>query len=265
MNCKNCKTNLSNDINFCPQCGARVIRNRLTPTVLIQQLNEEVISLDNKFLITLVDLFKKPEFVIDGYILGLRKRYLNVITYYAISLSLLGLQMFLLKEFAPEFLDSESMNFVPETANSESNDFMIKSQTINGYLLEYQNVLFTILMPFLAIGSWIVYLDKGKYNYTEHLVLNIYINAQWIFIGFLLYITMAIFNISDFFVASLIATPISIIYSSYVFKRVFNTTYFNALLRYLAAFMIYMITFSILMVIIVILILIYLFATGKLN
>jgi hypothetical protein len=73
-----------------------VIRNRLTPKVLAEQVNEEFLSIDNKFLITLIDLLKKPEAVIDGYIHGLRKKYIGVIPFYAISLTILGFQTFLL-------------------------------------------------------------------------------------------------------------------------------------------------------------------------
>ena len=134
MNCKNCNTEITEKINYCPQCGARIIKNRLTPTILVNQLNEEVLSLDNKFLATFIDLFKRPERVIDGFIFGLRKRYLNVITYYAISLSLLGLQIFILKSFFPEFLDSQSMPMEGDLIASGSDSIMKRTEVINNYI-----------------------------------------------------------------------------------------------------------------------------------
>ena len=162
-------------------------------------------------------------------------------------------------------MDSQSIPMEGDLIASGSDSIMKRTEVINNYIFEYQNVVFTVLMPLLAIGSWIVYLDKQKYNYTEHLVMNIYINAQWIFIGFVFTIGLALFNISDFLMASLLATPISIAYGSYVFKRIFETSFLNALLRYMAAFFIYMVAFGVITIGVIIIALLYLAATGKLN
>lgn len=73
MNCKSCNNTLRDTQNYCDDCGAKVIRNRLTPKVLATQVNKEFISFDNKFLKTFIDLFTKPEVVINGYINGTQK------------------------------------------------------------------------------------------------------------------------------------------------------------------------------------------------
>ena len=80
MNCKNCHTELSEHDDYCRNCGARIIRNRLTFRNLFEHLSETFFNYDNKLLRTLIDLIKKPEDVIVGYINGVRKKYVNPIS-----------------------------------------------------------------------------------------------------------------------------------------------------------------------------------------
>lgn len=85
MNCKNCNLLLSDKASFCSNCGAKVIRNRLTFKNLIEYFSEQFLNYDNKFLQTFIHLFTKPEVVIESYINGTRKKYVNVISFFAIS------------------------------------------------------------------------------------------------------------------------------------------------------------------------------------
>ncbi len=175
MQCKNCKNALSESHKYCEVCGAKVIKNRLTPKVLAEQINKEFISIDNRFLKTFVDLFKKPEIVILTYINGTRKRYLDVLQYFAISLTLVGVQVFFMTTFYPEVLDFD-MNFLMSDemkSNPKSNPFAtLKLEQINNF----QGLLYIATVPFSAFASWITYaiLGKKEYNFTEHLVLNLY-------------------------------------------------------------------------------------------
>lgn len=264
MNCKNCNKYLRETQKFCDECGAKVIQNRLTPKVLAAQVNEQFFSIDNKFLKTLVGLITFPEDVIDGFINGLRKKYINVISFYAIALTVLGFQMFILKQFFPEFLESQSSIFEDSFKAGSLGRENPFSNFLNLFN-DYQGVFFSILMPFIAIGTWIIYLDKRKHNYTEHLVINLYITAQTIFFNFVIIMILAIFDIQNYLVASFITTPPLILYGAYILKRLYRSSYINALLRYIAAYIIYTIAFAIIMFIVVIIIVIYLYSTGKIN
>ncbi len=264
MNCKNCNKVLSDTQKYCDECGAKVIRNRLTPKVLAIQVNQEFLSLDNKFLRTLICLFTTPEDVIGGFIDGTRKKYINAITYYAISLTLLGFQMFLLKQFFPEFLEPQFEAF-KETFKVSGTGNENPFANYGDFFSNSQGIFFSVLMPFTAIGTWLTYLDKRKYNYTEHLVINLYITAQTIFVNFVVVIIMAVFNVFDYLIASIIITPPIILYGAYVFKRLYNLSYINSLVRYIGAYIMYTIVFSIIIAIISVIAIIYLFATGKIN
>ena len=90
MNCKNCKTELSIDSSYCNTCGGRVVRNRLTFRNLFEHITETFFNFDNKLLRTFIDLFTKPERVIAGYISGVRRQYVNPISYLALVLTIGG-------------------------------------------------------------------------------------------------------------------------------------------------------------------------------
>ena len=74
MFCKNCERQLRTDFRFCPDCGAKIIRNRITLKNLWGDVVERVFNIDNTFLKTFGHLFSKPEVVIEGYIEGTRLR-----------------------------------------------------------------------------------------------------------------------------------------------------------------------------------------------
>ncbi|MHA7843933.1 MAG: DUF3667 domain-containing protein [Winogradskyella sp.] len=264
MNCKNCNKPLLDSQKYCDECGAKVIKNRLTPKVLAAQVNEQFLSIDNKFLQTFITLLTKPHDVIDGYIKGTRKKYVGVITYYAISLTILGFQMFVLKNFFPDFLESQSTIFNESfkmSGNGNKNPFENFPDIFNNY----QGIIFSVFMPFIAVGTWLVYIDKRKYNYTEHLVINLYLTAQTIYFSFFIFLLMAVFSIKDYMFATIIITLPLLLYGAYVFKKLYNSKFINAFIKYCTAYIIYMIVFSIIMFIITVVIVIYLISTGKFN
>ncbi len=99
MNCKNCKTALQADDHFCHSCGAKIMRNRLTFKNLWEDLNERVLNLDNNLFRTIKDMFIRPELVIEGYISGVRKKYMDPISYLGVALTLSGIILFILRKY----------------------------------------------------------------------------------------------------------------------------------------------------------------------
>lgn len=214
MNCKNCSTVLHPQNNYCFTCGAQVIRNRLTIKNLFSHFIETFFSYDNKFLQTLVYLFKNPKDVIDSYVNGVRKKYIAPLALFAIAITLSGIYLFILKKYFP---------FIFEMADSyHSNDISREiGNTINQFTTEYNSLLFFALIPLLAFISRIVFL-KNKYNFTEHLIIYFY--------------TMSLFSLFSIvtnlillkFFAELLIPFIGILYflfflyHSYLLKQVFD-------------------------------------------
>ena len=253
MHCKNCHKPLSDEQNFCDDCGAKRIRNRLTPGVLAAQINEQFISIDNKFLRTFIDLFRQPEDVIVGYIDGTRKKYIDVLQYFAISLTLAGIQVFLMTTFFKEALElnPEFTKTLEDLPGQENNPFF---GIENDMMTNYQGVIYILTVPFSALGSWLAYYLTGirKYNFTEHLVLNLYYSAQIIIITAVFSILFLLFGLNYLIISSIITLP-TFMYLFYVLKRVFKESFLNTVLKFILTLILYifsMFTVAIIVVII---------------
>ena len=176
MQIKNCLFSQADNFNFCPECGAKVIHNRLTFNNLWKAAIARYFDIDNTFLKTFVYLISKPDVVIDGYIQGVRKKYINPISYFAFALTLVGLQIFLIRKFIPGSLDYS--NLVAEGQQ----EFMRQSMD---FLNEYTSVITMLFIPVYALMARIVFLRNKTYNYTELLVVFLYYSAEIAFISFL--------------------------------------------------------------------------------
>lgn len=223
MRCKNCDLTISIESNFCSTCGCKVIRNRLTIKNLLEHFTETFLNYDNKFLQTFIKLFTKPESVINGYIDGIRKKYVDVISYFAIAITISGLQLFILNKFFPEAVDFTSI------AQKGTEQL---SKNVFDFIKEYQSIAMMINVPVYALISKIVFIkeNKFKYNYTEHLVIFMYILAQTSIINSIL---IGIGGALGFSIGilSMIFGPLQLIYSGYCLKRVFDLDLKNLAFR----------------------------------
>lgn len=221
MECKNCHTSFSDETDYCPSCGGKVIRNRLTIKALFAHFSEQFFNYDNKFLQTFIHLFTKPEEVIDGYINGTRKRYVNVISYFAIAITLSGLQLFILNKYFPEIMDFSSM----------SDENMAEFQKNNmSFVSDYQGLMMMLNVPFYALMSKITFFNIKKYNYTEQLVIFMFISAQISNISVLLMLSSAAIGFSIMTITSIVL-PIYVIYSAYCLKRLYKLDFGEIILR----------------------------------
>lgn len=165
MNCKNCDINLIPDASFCHDCGGKVIHKRLTIKNLLIHVSETFFNYDNKFLQTIIKLFTDPKDVIDGYVKGVRKKYIDPLGFFAISLTLSGLYFFLIKNYFPNIFD-----FMMVT--SDSNTQMLTQKIIEP-LIEYNSLMYFMFIPLAGLMSYLIFINK-HYNFTEHIVIYFY-------------------------------------------------------------------------------------------
>jgi hypothetical protein len=246
MHCKNCNSNLSSNHKYCYDCGAKVITQRLTLKHIVANVNAQFFNYDNNFLKTFLHLLSKPELVIEGYINGVRKKYINVIQYLAISLTLTGLYFFILNTFYDNPFAIDSSIFI---ANSEAvkNPESIKEITeqTSKIMGNYYSLIYIISIPISAIVTWLVfYFSDRKYNYTEHIILNTYYSSQLSLINIILGIILVTLGI-NYMNTSLILPPISFLYLAYIFKRVYKLSFFMAFVNILLFGVFYTVTFAI--------------------
>ena len=250
MECKNCNKQLLDIQKYCDECGAKVIQNRLTPKVLTQQINEEFISIDNKFLRTYIDLLKRPETVINGYIYGTRKKYINVLQYFAIGLTLAGIQFYIMKTFFIEQLEDPFQLTGGLKKSNESTQETIAN--IFGDGGNFQSLTYILSVPFSAIGTWLTYKFTGfkKFNFTEHIVINLYYSGQVIITSSVLYVITSAIGIS-FLISSVIISISIFFYQAYVFKKITNHGGLESVARILISYFVVGLQVIILLVIFV--------------
>ena len=234
MDCKNCQVLIADDASYCQNCGGKVIKNRLTIKNLLAHFSEAYLNYDNKLLQTFINLFKKPEDVIGSYINGTRKKYTDVISYFAIALTLSGLQMFILNKYFPEALDISNM------ATEKTEEFQRRNFQ---FIQEYQSLIMMFYVPIYALISRIVFFNIKKYNYTEHLVIFMYILAQASILSALISVISAVFGYTIGNVGAYFTIPFQLLYSAYCLKRLVKLSILGIILRTL----LFLVVLSILM------------------
>ncbi|EPR72540.1 hypothetical protein ADIWIN_2430 [Winogradskyella psychrotolerans RS-3] len=228
MNCKNCQTELSEHDDYCKSCGGKVIRNRLTIKNLFVHFSETFFNYDNTLLQTFISLFSKPEIVIGSYINGTRKKYVNVVSYFAIAITISGFQLLIINKYFPEVYD-----FSIESMKGQA-DFQKKNMAV---LQEYQSIVMMLYVPLYAIMAKIIFFNLKTYNYTELLVVFMYIQAQISIASALLVLVLALVGLSSNIIG-MAMIPLMILYAAYCLKRLYHLNLLDIIVRTLFFFVI---------------------------
>ncbi|WP_164510842.1 DUF3667 domain-containing protein [Nonlabens xiamenensis] len=190
------------------------------------EFSERYLGTDNVFLKTLVDLFIRPHKVINGYINGQRKTYVNPASFYFISLTLIGLQVFLLKRFFPELLGLNGLS-------DQKNIFQLMN-----FFYDYMGLLTSIFIPAYALTGWIVFLDIKKFNFAEHIVFYIYVLGWFNIVIAISTPLIMLFNIPYSFMSFLISL-FSVVMIAWSYKACFQLNFGQTLLKTLFAILLY--------------------------
>jgi len=128
------------------------------------------------------------------------------------------------------------------------------------FIQEYQSILMMLYVPLYALMARITFFNIRKYNYTELLVVFMYIQAQISIASAILVIILGVLGISSSIVGMLMI-PLMIIYSAYVLKRLLKLNASDIVVRTLLFFVVLGVTF----IIITILCFVIMYLTGDLN
>jgi hypothetical protein len=156
MHCKNCYTELQEAFDYCSSCGGKVVRKRLTLKNLFEHLSETFFNYDNKLLRTIIDLCKKPEEVISTYIEGVRKRYVNPVSFFGLSLTLSGLSVFLIQKFYLDYIDIVAWMSSLEIFNNPISQKALANYSASD-TMEYSSLIYSAIVPVFGLISWVVF------------------------------------------------------------------------------------------------------------
>lgn len=240
--CKNCTQIISDVANFCPACGGKIIRERITFKTLISDAFWKAIGWDNKYLKTVWKLITKPEVILGEYIGGVRKRYVNPIAFFAIGMTI---SLIILNVYQEHFLElsgvadvqidedfqlpvDSAISFGTEAEPAQTEASIRAQMQAIAYtqktILKYFNVYSFALLPLYTLVGFLVF--RKKNNYTEHLIINAYLQ------GFLFLITnfffvLSIFAFNELYTYSII---VAIFYYSYAYGRLYQLGFWKSVL-----------------------------------
>ena len=138
---------------YCPNCGQQKVDEKISPKSVFLDLLNNIYAVDKSFIANLVNLFKRPEFIVNNYLNGYRKYYFSPGKLFLLaSLALVISFSFTNKHFF-------ALNVVKPTA-------------------EVQLFLLLFFIVEFSAASKIVY-RKWQKNFTEHLIINMYTVSLW--------------------------------------------------------------------------------------
>lgn len=104
--CLNCRNQLKESDNYCPECGQRALPERISFSYFVHEFFNNYFSFDSKFIHTIRPLLFKPAFLSLEFINGRRVRYLNPV------------QLFIFLSFL--YFLADSMYFLKDAAKDTS-------------------------------------------------------------------------------------------------------------------------------------------------
>ena len=190
---------------------------------------ERFLNIDNTFLKTFLLLFSDPSKVVDGYISGIRKRYMDPISYFGIALTLSGLLVFLTRKvFRVQF----DMDPFEVGANQEL------SSSIYDTTMDFQALIFVVIIPMVVIPCRLLF-NKRKYILTEHFVIVTYIMAHYTIFTFPLSVII-LWTVPNYYMDyGFVNVGIMLIYTLYVYQFLTRYRIFSFILRSLTFLLVF--------------------------
>jgi len=209
IHCKNCNFEIKEQDNFCKNCGAQHIENRITLASLFSHLLV-ALGWDSNFFVTLRYLVYKPQVVFEEYINGTRKKYTNPFTLYAI---ITAISLFTFSHYSEEYIQMSTNNSLQQTevvenssldsvkVNEDLEIFGYKNenefkQGLLKFQLKYYNFFAFLFLPLYTLIAFFVF--RKPYNFGEHLVINTYLQSITTFLSLLLFVFSLLARINIF-------------------------------------------------------------------
>lgn len=199
--CLNCNENIKR--NYCDYCGQKTSTHRFSlKHFFIHDFVHGIFHLDKGFLFTIRELFTRPGHSIREYIHGKRTNHFN---YFTTLILLLTIGYFLSKV--------EKVN---------ASQLFVNVTGLMKVLKDYSKITIFLVVPVYALASYVLF-RKSKQNYTENLVINLFLLCGTLTIGFIVKIFMIVTD--DIAFLQLVNVVVTAMVMVYIF--VFYYQYFS--------------------------------------
>ncbi|MXN91657.1 DUF3667 domain-containing protein [Flavobacterium sp. Sd200] len=226
-NCLNCNEVISG--KFCNNCSQATSTHRFSLYHVFQHdFIHGIFHFDKGFFYTIKELFTRPGHSIREYVQGKRVKHFN---YFSTIILLITIGYFLRK-----------------WAKFDASVFYEDKTAIEGVLKvlkHYSKITVFLHIPIISLVSYLVF-KKSKQNYTENLVLNLYLLCGTLAISFILIICMIFSDNIDFlFYVNHFLTALTFLYVIifyYQYFSVFDFKKHQLIIRVVIVSILYLLT-----------------------
>ncbi len=245
-NCKNCNELIYAGKSHCANCGCKWLENRITMRQVGNDFADMYLGFDTKFIRTFIDLFKKPEAVILGYMNGRRVNYMDAIRYLLVALFFTGIYTFVLKNTgvldqiiskqSEATLDAYTQMGMSEDVALEN---LANAQNLSKQVFEFQGFFLLLTIPFLALVARITFYNKRYFNFTEQVVFYLYTYGHSVIVTTPFSILVVLLLPDYFIYLGAVTLPLMYIYNMYCYKRCFRLDNQSIILKTLVSIVVF--------------------------
>lgn len=225
-NCLNCNNEIEG--KFCSNCSQSTSTHRFSLSHVFQHdFIHGIFHFDKGFFYTIKELFTRPGHSIREYVQGKRTKHFN---YFAVIILLITIGHFLKKW---TILDGLAVYDKTMVAG------------LYKVLKDYSKITIFLPVPIIAFASYLLF-KKSKQNYTEHLVLNLYLLCGCLIISFTLLIFMIFSDNKDLLLnVNFLLTVLTLLYIIifyYQYFSVFGFKKYQLIIRVIIITILYFLT-----------------------
>ena len=179
-NCLNCGDPLLPSKNFCANCGQKSIAHRLSLHEIGHEALHYFTHADKGIFHLVKELAVSPGKVAREFVEGRRKQYFPPLNFFLIVAAICLFMAGVVYKYQSANSTINSRSVIAQSNKTSSispSPVMLKRMANMGkFFSKYSNLLPMAAVPLLSFLIWLFYI-KGRYNYSEHLVANMYISG----------------------------------------------------------------------------------------
>lgn len=176
-NCLNCNTPVNSSQKFCSECGQKQPTKRLSLHEVGHDLVHYFTHADKGIFQLIRSLTTHTGLVAKEYVKGKRKKYFPPLNFFLIVAAMYVFMGTVLPKSANPPTQKASYVSSKQVDDNKKNNNAAYQQKINEvgrFFGKYSNFVAMFAVPLISLFIWLFF-KKGPYQFTEHLIANLYL------------------------------------------------------------------------------------------
>lgn len=175
--CLNCEHPLAAGKQFCSNCGQKTAVHRLSLHDVGHDALHYFTHADKGIFSLIWQLVRKPGIVAREYVAGKRRKYFPPLNFFLIVAAISLFMTSMLYNYRADMVSrqmpsSTRVSHIPPAAKAS----MERGIKVGKFFSKYTNIVSMAAIPLITAFVFLFFF-RGPYNYTEHLVANMYIGG----------------------------------------------------------------------------------------